>query len=149
MQRTKTCKKVNIIATVLRKNTSLTNIREWFTNFREVLVNLRKQFVKLRKVFASYRSSYIATNIFLALYHSIGPLVRHWTMCYEAKHQHFKQLARVIGNYINICHTLAERYQLCQCYWLLSAETFERKLQVGPGMYICISIICFLLLIAT
>lgn len=49
MQRTKPCKKVNIIATVLRKNTSLTNIREWFTNFREVLVNLRKQFVKLRK----------------------------------------------------------------------------------------------------
>jgi len=57
-------------------------------------------------------------------------------MHYEAKHQHFKQLSRVIGNYINICHTLAERHQLCQCYWLSSDETFERKLEVGPGKYL-------------
>ena len=35
-------------------------------------------------------------------------------MRYEAKHQQFKQLTRIIGNYINICHTLAERHQMCQ-----------------------------------
>jgi len=54
-------------------------------------------------------------------------------MRYEAKHQHFKQLSRAIGNFINICHTLAERHQLHQCYWLSSDETYEIKLEVGPG----------------
>ena len=63
----------------------------------------------------------------------IGPLVRHWTMRYEAKHQQFKQLSCIIGNYINICHTLAERHQMCQCHWLSSEGTYNIQLEVGSG----------------
>jgi len=31
-----------------------------------------------------------------------GPLVRHWTMRYEAKHSYFKTLAHTLGNFTNI-----------------------------------------------
>ena len=56
-------------------------------------------------------------------------------MRYEAKHQQFKQLSRIIGNYINICHTLAERHQMCQCHWLSSEGTFNMQVEVGLGEY--------------
>lgn len=66
----------------------------------------------------------------------IGPLVRYWTMRYEAKHQHFKRLANSIGNFINICHTLATRHQCYQRYYLTDNQTFQTQLQVGPeGKY--------------
>ena len=41
-------------------------------------------------------------------YNRYGPLVRHWTMRYEAKHSYFKRLARSMGNFnqcaIQPCH---------------------------------------------
>ena len=62
----------------------------------------------------------------------VGPLVRFWTMRYEAKHQHFKHLANTIGNFINICHTLAIRHQCYQCYYLNDDEAFQSQPSVGP-----------------
>ena len=62
----------------------------------------------------------------------LGPLVRYWTMRYEAKHQHFKRLANSIGNFINICHTLAIRHQCYQCYYLTDNEAFQAQIQIGP-----------------
>lgn len=44
-----------------------------------------------------------------------GPLIAFWCMRYEAKHSYFKQLARAIGNWINIPLTLANRYQQFMC----------------------------------
>ena len=35
-----------------------------------------------------------------------GPLVKHWTMRYEAKHSYFKKLAQNVRNFKNISLTL-------------------------------------------
>ena len=40
-----------------------------------------------------------------------GPLVRHWTMRFEAKHSYFKQLAQAVGYFINLPYSLAMRHQ--------------------------------------
>lgn len=66
---------------------------------------------------------------------SIGPLVRHWTIRYEAKHQYLKALSNSIGNFINITYTLAVRHQSYQCYHLSANDSYEPKLEVGPGKF--------------
>ena len=45
-----------------------------------------------------------------------GPLIRVWTLRFESKHSYFKKCARNSQNFINICHTFAERHQLLQAY---------------------------------
>lgn len=61
--------------------------------------------------------------------------MRHWTIRYEAKHQYLKSLSNSIGNFINITHTLATRHQSYQCYYLSGSDTYEPKIEVGPGKY--------------
>ncbi len=51
-----------------------------------------------------------------------GPLSKHWTMRYEARHKYFKKLAQNIGNFINLPWTLAMRHQLLQCYYRSSRD---------------------------
>lgn len=65
-----------------------------------------------------------------------GPLVRHWTMRYEAKHSYFKKLSQSIGNFINLPHTLAMRHQYFQCYLSTSTDDLN-DIEVGPGKYYC------------
>ena len=63
-----------------------------------------------------------------------GPLVKHWTMRYEAKHSHLKKLAQNLGNFINIPWTLASRHQKWQCYHWLGAEPLGQvEPEIGPG----------------
>ena len=65
-----------------------------------------------------------------------GPLVRHWTMRFEAKHSYFKELAYSMGNFINLPYSLAMRHQQLQCYKNASdSDMLEGRLTVGPGMY--------------
>lgn len=45
-----------------------------------------------------------------------GPLIRLWTLRFESKHMYFKQCARKLHNYKNLCSTLAERHQLLQSF---------------------------------
>lgn len=45
-----------------------------------------------------------------------GPLIRLWTLRFESKHTYFKQCARKLHNFKNLCLTLAERHQLPQAY---------------------------------
>ncbi len=61
-----------------------------------------------------------------------GPLIRLWTLRFESKHTYFKQCARKLHNFKNLCATLAERHQLLQAYF--SAGTlFPPVVQVGRG----------------
>ena len=68
-----------------------------------------------------------------------GPLVRHWTMRYEAKHSYFKRLAQSMGNFVNAPYSLAMRHQLYQCYLNLNTSVLPgfadgQNLETGPGM---------------
>jgi len=45
-----------------------------------------------------------------------GPLIRLWTLRFESKHTYFKQCARKLHNFKNVCSSLAERHQLLQAY---------------------------------
>ena len=40
-----------------------------------------------------------------------GPMSRLWCMRYEQKHQRYKRLAYIIGNFKNILKTIATRHQ--------------------------------------
>lgn len=76
---------------------------------------------------------------FLVLYlliFSFGPLVRHWTMRFEAKHSYFKQLAHSMGNFVNITYSLSMRHQLYQCYLNINPQQlpgWEIGIETGPG----------------
>lgn len=54
-------------------------------------------------------------------------------MHYEAKHQYFKQLASTMGNFVNVCFSLAMRHQCFQCYVLSSADFLTNLVESGPG----------------
>ena len=46
-----------------------------------------------------------------------GPLIRLWMLRFESKHTYFKQCARKLHNFKNLCSTLAVRHQLLQAYF--------------------------------
>lgn len=60
-----------------------------------------------------------------------GPLVRHWTMRFEARHLYFKKLAGRLGNFKNVPYSLAIRYQQLQCYVNVNDSTFADVLDFG------------------
>ncbi len=60
-----------------------------------------------------------------------GPLLRHWTMRYEAKHSYFKKLVTSIGNFINLPYSLAMRHQQHQC--LMRSSVTKEDTAAGPG----------------
>lgn len=45
-----------------------------------------------------------------------GPLRHVWCMRFESYHQYLKSIAQNIGNFKNICHTLANRNQMRKCF---------------------------------
>ena len=54
-------------------------------------------------------------------------------MRYEAKHSYLKRVSSSVGNFINVCHTLAVRHELLQCHYRLGESYCEDTLEVGPG----------------
>ena len=75
--------------------------------------------------------------------HRFGPLVRFWTMRYEAKYSYFKKLAQNVGNFINVPWMLATRHQLWQCYQWLNTDTLPHaKPEIGPGTVNSCSVNC-------
>ena len=68
------------------------------------------------------------------IYIRYGPLISYWTTRFEAKNKYFKHLAIVMGNYTNICYSLATRHQLYQCYRSLNSINLpNEELEIGPG----------------
>ena len=69
-----------------------------------------------------------------------GPLIRVWTLRFESKHSYFKRCARYSQNFINVCHTFAERHQLLQAY-LSNGSRFgvnvnvENAIPFNVGLY--------------
>lgn len=61
-----------------------------------------------------------------------GPLIRLWTLRFESKHTFFKQCARKLHNFKNLCATLAERHQLLQAF-LSAGSLFPPVIQVERG----------------
>ena len=74
------------------------------------------------------------TTYYVCLLYRMGPLVRYWTMRFEARHNYFKHLAANLGNFINISYTLAMRHQQYQCYLALNTTMLRNEeVEVGPG----------------
>lgn len=61
-----------------------------------------------------------------------GPLIRLWTLRFESKHTYFKQCARKLHNFKNLCSTLAERHQLLQAY-LNAGSMFPPLINIHRG----------------
>lgn len=80
---------------------------------------------------------YIGQPFSAMSFYRFGPLVRHWTMRFEAKHNYLKKLAQNLGNFINISWTLANRHQQWLCYkWLDSEALGQENPEVGPGIVV-------------
>ena len=54
-------------------------------------------------------------------------------MRFESKHSYFKKVVRVLGNFINVTKTMAERHQLLQAYYSHGC-LFEAELEVSKHM---------------
>ena len=74
----------------------------------------------------------MSLRVLLFLIGRFGPLVRNWTMRFEAKHAYFESLCQSMGNFINIPYSLGMRHQQYQCY-LNSSQSELEQLCVGPG----------------
>ncbi len=61
----------------------------------------------------------------------LGPMVRTWTIRYEAKLNFFKR-ASCLANFKNIAFTLANRHQRWMCYELASGSHVQIPLECGP-----------------
>ena len=61
-------------------------------------------------------------------------------MRFESKHSYFKKCAYHSQNFINICHTFAQRHQLLQVYIRNGAlfentVSLENAIQFNPNLY--------------
>ena len=64
----------------------------------------------------------------------VGPLVKFWAMCFEAKHNFFKRLSHIVCNFRNICKTMEYRHQYAQCYrFYMNKDINESAVEVGTG----------------
>lgn len=45
-----------------------------------------------------------------------GSLIRLWTLRFESKHSYFKECARKLHNFRNVCSTMANKHQMLQAY---------------------------------
>ena len=80
-------------------------------------------------IIVTLKGNALAVNTSVCRY---GPLLRHWTMRYEAKHCYFKKLAHSMGNFINLPYSLAMRHQQHQCFM---SQTTLGGMTTGPCMY--------------
>ncbi|KAK6167118.1 hypothetical protein SNE40_021218 [Patella caerulea] len=55
-----------------------------------------------------------------------GPLHSCWCMRFESKHNYFKILSHRLGNFTNICYTLATRHQRLQAFLTTSDDDYFR-----------------------
>ena len=81
-------------------------------------------------------SNYEVLPIIYTYAFRFGPLVRYWTMRYEAKHSYFKRLSQSLRNFINLPYTLASRHQQYYCYLHTDTEKFPGwmdEIETGPG----------------
>ncbi len=69
-----------------------------------------------------------------------GPLSRVWCMWFEAKNNYFKQMACVIGNYMNIARTLFLRHQRLSRYLLQIDNNLFLGDSVSLGRGTCTSV---------
>ena len=76
------------------------------------------------------------------LVYRYGPLIKHWTTRFEAKHKYFKHLANVMSNFTNICYSLALRHQLHQCYLSLKPSALPGdEIEIGLGKINCAAMV--------
>lgn len=64
-----------------------------------------------------------------------GPPTRYWCMRFEAFHYVIKRRAQFIGNYINICNSLASHIQRLQCINLMDDELVSTKGIFGQSKF--------------
>lgn len=61
-----------------------------------------------------------------------GPTIRYWCMRFESFHYVMKRRAQFIGNFTNICKSLACHLQRLHCLKLLENEVISPKFTIGP-----------------
>ena len=65
----------------------------------------------------------------------VGPMVRTWTLCHEAKLSFFKQASR-LTNFKNVAQSVVNKHQRWFCYQMASSknELLRSSLECGPAV---------------
>ena len=66
--------------------------------------------------------------------HAVGPMIRTWTICHEAKLNFFKQASR-LSNFKNIALSVASRPERWMCYELSAGKFIHTSLDCGPAVH--------------
>lgn len=83
----------------------------------EYMRSLINRYLKERKILdTKYRPKHHFFSHYADLYILFGPLIYLWTLAFEHRHQYFKRVAQICKNFINLGHTLVEKYLLLQAY---------------------------------
>ena len=77
---------------------------------------------------------FCSINVFLHKFRC-GLLVHFWCMCYEAKHNYFKNISQHIKCFKNIAKSLANHHQRLMCLYFNSEKGLGliRSKFCGPG----------------
>lgn len=62
---------------------------------------------------------------------ALGPLIRAWTMRFEAK-LHLLKCAGRVSNFKNVSQSIATRHQRLMCYELSSSDLLHSPIECGP-----------------
>ena len=88
--------------------------------------------VHMPRLILEYVLAIYVYSAYLILKCRFGPLINHWTTRFEAKHKYFKHYANIMGNFKNVCYSLAMRHQLKQCYNSLNTHSLPGdQLEIG------------------
>lgn len=93
--------------------------------------------VHMPRLILEYEISYSSKYYYYKVVHyfRFGPLINYWTTRFEAKHKYFKSYATLMGNFKNICYSLAMRHQLNHCYRSLNNFSLPgEEIEIGPGI---------------
>lgn len=84
----------------------------------KVLLKISEHRHRLQEVFPQLRLTpkHHFLEHYPALIETFGPLVRLWTMRFEAKHKFFKRVVRFSSNFKNVLLSLSTKHQLMMAY---------------------------------
>ena len=108
-------------------------------NLLEVMV---AEYLEMRHIIfpeVTAKSKHHSLTHYPRLIREIGPLSRLWCMRFESKHQRYKRLMHISGNFKNVPKSVAMRHQHDMANYMLRSRHIDERAVVGPGSSIVLA----------
>lgn len=97
--------------------------REWVSHLHALIIEHHKLVKELAPV--ALRPKFHFLTHYPQLIFIYGPPRHYYTMRFESMHQYFKRLTERTKNFINLTHTLSNRFQNLLSYYLYQKDFYE------------------------